>query len=64
VDEPDGFTFARLPARGGWLIGRRSPAGLALAIAALADGPTEIQGAEAVDVSYPGFFTMLGTLCE
>ncbi len=68
VDElPDGFHVRGARRLRG---GRADSAGdhrlaMALAIAALgADGPTEIQGAEAVDVSYPGFFTMLGTLCE
>jgi 3-phosphoshikimate 1-carboxyvinyltransferase len=37
---------------------------MAFAVAALgAAGPTVINGAEAVDVSYPGFFETLGTLC-
>ena len=38
---------------------------MAFAIAALgADAPSTISGAEAVDISYPGFFTTLETLCE
>jgi 3-phosphoshikimate 1-carboxyvinyltransferase len=38
---------------------------MAFAIAALAaDGPTEIAGAECVDVSFPGFFSVLDTLLE
>jgi 3-phosphoshikimate 1-carboxyvinyltransferase len=37
---------------------------MALAIAALiADGTTEIEGAECVDISYPGFFDHLEYLC-
>ena len=37
---------------------------MALAIAALvADGKTEIEGAECVDISYPGFFDQLEYLC-
>jgi 3-phosphoshikimate 1-carboxyvinyltransferase len=37
---------------------------MAFAVAALgATGPTTIRGAEAVDVSYPGFFDALETLC-
>jgi 3-phosphoshikimate 1-carboxyvinyltransferase len=36
---------------------------MALAVAALAaEGETTITGAEHVDVSFPGFFTTLGTL--
>ena len=38
---------------------------MAFAIAALgAEGPSMITGAEAVDISYPGFFTTLENLCE
>jgi 3-phosphoshikimate 1-carboxyvinyltransferase len=38
---------------------------MAFAIAALgAEQPSVIAGAEAVDISYPGFFTTLETLCE
>jgi 3-phosphoshikimate 1-carboxyvinyltransferase len=38
---------------------------MAFAIAALgAEGPSIITGAEAVDISYPGFFATLQTLCE
>jgi 3-phosphoshikimate 1-carboxyvinyltransferase len=37
---------------------------MALAIAGLvADGKTEINGAECVDISYPGFFDDLESLC-
>jgi len=37
---------------------------MALAVAALiADGKTEIEGAECVDISYPGFFDDLESLC-
>jgi 3-phosphoshikimate 1-carboxyvinyltransferase len=37
---------------------------MALAIAGLlADGTTEIEDAECVDISYPGFFDQLGALC-
>ncbi len=37
---------------------------MALAVAALiADGSTEIDGAECVDISYPGFFDHLEYLC-
>jgi 3-phosphoshikimate 1-carboxyvinyltransferase len=38
---------------------------MAFAIAALgAEQPSVIAGAEAVDISYPGFFATLETLCE
>ena len=37
---------------------------MALAVAALqADGTTEIEGAECVDISYPGFWEDLEALC-
>jgi 5-enolpyruvylshikimate-3-phosphate synthase len=37
---------------------------MAFAIAALgARSPSRIEGADAVAVSYPGFFEMLGRLC-
>jgi 3-phosphoshikimate 1-carboxyvinyltransferase len=37
---------------------------MALAVAGLlADGTTEIQDAECVDISYPGFFDQLESLC-
>jgi 3-phosphoshikimate 1-carboxyvinyltransferase len=37
---------------------------MALAVAGmLADGATEIEGAECVEISYPGFFDQLETLC-
>ena len=37
---------------------------MALAVAALvADGKTEIEGAECVEISYPGFFDHLEYLC-
>ncbi|HEV2033094.1 MAG TPA: 3-phosphoshikimate 1-carboxyvinyltransferase [Candidatus Dormibacteraeota bacterium] len=37
---------------------------MALAVAGLmADGATEIEGAECVDISYPGFFDQLESLC-
>jgi 3-phosphoshikimate 1-carboxyvinyltransferase len=36
---------------------------MALAVAALsADGPVEIEGSEAAEVTYPGFFTDLAQL--
>jgi 3-phosphoshikimate 1-carboxyvinyltransferase len=38
---------------------------MAFAIAALAaDGPSTIDGADAVDISYPGFFETLGALVD
>jgi 3-phosphoshikimate 1-carboxyvinyltransferase len=38
---------------------------MALGVAGLlADGVTEIDGAEAVSISYPGFWTDLETLCS
>jgi 3-phosphoshikimate 1-carboxyvinyltransferase len=38
---------------------------MALAVAGLlADGETEIEGAECVDISYPGFWDQLETLCD
>jgi 3-phosphoshikimate 1-carboxyvinyltransferase len=38
---------------------------MAFAVAALAaDGPTEIAGAECVDISFPGFFDLLANLLE
>ena len=41
------------------------PLAMAFAIAALgAEQPSMIAGAEAVDISYPGFFATLETLCE
>ena len=37
---------------------------MALAVAGLlADGETEIEDAECVDISYPGFFEQLDDLC-
>jgi 3-phosphoshikimate 1-carboxyvinyltransferase len=37
---------------------------MALAVAGLlADGTTEIDDAECVDISYPGFFDQLESLC-
>jgi len=68
VDErPDGFHVRGARRLRG---GQADAAGdhrlaMAFAIAALgADGPSVIAGAEAVDVSYPGFFATLHTLCE
>lgn len=67
VDElPDGFHVAGTrPLRGG----EADAAGdhrlaMAFAIAALgARGPSRIRNAEAVDVSYPGFFDVLASIC-
>ncbi len=63
---PDGFDIrAERRLRGG----QADAAGdhrlaMAFAIAALgADGPSTIRGADAVDVSYPGFFDVLEGLC-
>ena len=68
VDEtPDGFHVRGAQRLRG---GHADSAGdhrlaMAFAIAALgADGPSIITGAEAVDISYPGFFATLETLCE
>lgn len=66
VDEaPDGFEVrGARPLRGG----TADAAGdhrlaMAFAVAALgAEGPSEIRGAEAVDISYPGFFDTLAAL--
>ena len=66
VELPDGFVVAparRLPG------GRPDAAGdhrlaMAFAIAALrGEGPSTIVGADSVDVSYPGFFGVLRSLC-
>ena len=58
VDEyPDGFTCAAAAARAAGRCLRRSPAGHGVRDRRDARrGPTTITGAEAVDVSYPGFF--------
>ena len=62
---PDGFHVrARRPLRGGIAdaVGDHRLA-MAFAVAALgATGPTTILGASAVDISYPGFFEVLGSL--
>ncbi|HUY96441.1 MAG TPA: 3-phosphoshikimate 1-carboxyvinyltransferase [Verrucomicrobiae bacterium] len=55
---PTSLHGARVEARGDHRIA------IALAVAAcIADGPTEIEGAECVAVSYPGFFATLADLC-
>jgi 3-phosphoshikimate 1-carboxyvinyltransferase len=62
---PDGFHVrARCPLQGGVAdaVGDHRLA-MAFAVAALgATGPTTILGASAVDISYPGFFEVLGSL--
>lgn len=66
-EQPDGFHV-----RGSHRLrgGQADSAGdhrlaMAFAVAALgAEGPSIITGAEAVDISYPGFFTTLETLCD
>jgi 3-phosphoshikimate 1-carboxyvinyltransferase len=68
VDElPDGFHVRGARRLRGGLADSAGDHRLAMAfaIAALgADGPSSIAGAEAVDVSYPGFFATLETVCE
>jgi 3-phosphoshikimate 1-carboxyvinyltransferase len=65
-ERPDGFTVRGSRALTGGTVDACGDHRLAMAfaIAALgANGPTTIDGAEAVDVSYPGFFETLGALC-
>ena len=64
-DFPDGLSVRGGKLRGGAVIDSAHDHRIALAfsIAALvADGPTEITGAEWADVSYPGFFDLLRRL--
>jgi 3-phosphoshikimate 1-carboxyvinyltransferase len=68
IDElPDGFHVRGTRRLGGGHADAANDHRLAMAfaIAALgAEGPSMIAGAEAVDVSYPGFFATLDMLCE
>jgi 3-phosphoshikimate 1-carboxyvinyltransferase len=67
-ERPDGFIVGRaagaMPPRGGIADARSDHRmAMAFAIAALAaDGPSMIDGADAVGISYPGFFETLGKL--
>ena len=66
-ERPDGFQVRRgAPLTGGIAHARHDHRlAMAFAIAALgASGPTEIEGADAVAVSYPGFFEDLDRLAE
>jgi 3-phosphoshikimate 1-carboxyvinyltransferase len=62
-EEPDGWTVTGPARLRGAVVQSRGDhrVAMALAIAATAaEGPTEIQGAQAVAVSYPGFWDVLG----
>ena len=61
-ERPDGLIIRGGPVRGGPVDGHGDHrVVMALAAAALgATGPVEIQGAEAADVTYPGFLELLG----
>ncbi len=66
-ERPDGFQVRRgAPLTGGTVHARHDHRlAMAFAIAALgASGPTQIDGADAVAVSYPAFFEDLGRLAE
>ena len=66
-ERPDGFQVRRgAPLTGGTVYARHDHRlAMAFAIAALgATGPTHIEGADAVAVSYPGFFEDLNRLAE
>ncbi len=64
---PDGLRV-RGPVRlRGARVSARSDHRIAMALAvaaAVADGPTEIEGAESVAISYPGFFDALRAVCD
>jgi 3-phosphoshikimate 1-carboxyvinyltransferase len=64
---PDGFSVAAASRLTGASVDAAGDHRLAMAFAVVAlgaDGPTRIRGAEAVAISYPGFFEALEGLCQ